>query len=203
VGGDFYDIFQLSGGRLGICISDVVGKGLPAALLMASLRASLRAHAPYDDRADDTVSRVNRHLCQDTVISEFATLAYGIIDADSTTMTYCNAGHLSPVLLREGSFRELGAGGLVLGVVPETPYEQETVSLAPGDVVVMITDGIIEALNFEDEAYGRHRFLQSIERHQRLDSQQLAEQILWDVRRFIGLAPMSDDITILAMKVRR
>jgi sigma-B regulation protein RsbU (phosphoserine phosphatase) len=202
VGGDFYDLIDLPGGRLGVCIADVVGKGLPAALMMASVRSALRVHAHQSHDIDSIMEKVNRHMCRDTRVGEFATLIYGVFSADNHTFTYCNAGHIPPLLLRGDKLTELTAGGLVIGVQPEETFEQETTLLNPGDILIMITDGVTEAMDFESTAYGRDRLVASIRKHHSLDAQQLAQQILWDVRRFVGLADQSDDITIVVAKLR-
>ncbi len=211
VGGDFYDFLELPGGHLGVCIADVVGKGLPAALLMASVRSSLRAHAEHEafDRSGEDagidlgriMADVNRHLCRDTLTSEFATVFFGALTPDGRALTYCNAGHTPPVLLRNDRFIRLTTGGMVIGVLPDEPFEQETLPLITGDILVLVTDGVIEAIDFSDNAYGWDCLLSSIRKHQALPAQQLAQQLLWDVRRFVGLADQSDDITVVVVKV--
>ena len=203
VGGDFYDFIELPGGYLGVCIADVVGKGLPAALMMASIRSALRAYAPSAANPAETVARVNQHMYHDTPVADFATLAYGVFSPDGQTFAYSNAGHLPPLLLRGERFTELNAGGLVIGIQPDERFEQETVALRLGDVIAMVTDGVTEAMDFHDESFGGQRLLASIWRHRRLEAQQMAGQILWDVRRFVGLAEQSDDITVVVVKVVR
>ena len=200
VGGDFYDFIELPQGYLGVCIADVVGKGMPAALMMASIRSALRAYAPSAASPGETVAQVNRHMYRDTPVADFATLAYGVFSPDGRNFAYCNAGHLPPLLLRGERFIELTAGGLVIGIQPDEPYDQETVALRSGDLLVMVTDGVTEAMDFHDENFGQQRLLSSIWRHRRLEAQQLAGQILWDMRRFVGLAEQSDDITIVVAK---
>lgn len=200
VGGDFYDFIELPGGFLGVCISDVVGKGLPAALMMASIRSALRAYAPSAADPSLTVTQTNRHLYHDTPVGDFATLAYGVLSPDGGNFVYCNAGHVPPLLLRGERFAELTAGGLAIGIQPDETYEQDFVTLRTGDLIVMVTDGVTEAMDFQDENFGKQRLLSSIWRHRRLGAQQLASQILWDVRRFVGLAEQSDDITVVVVK---
>lgn len=202
VGGDFYDFIELPEGYLGVCIADVVGKGLPAALMMASIRSAIRAYAPSAASPAETVTQANRHMYHDTPVADFATLAYGVFSPDGRNFAYCNAGHLSPLLLRGERFAELTAGGLAIGIQPDETYEQDYVALRSGDLIVMVTDGVTEAMDFQDENFGRQRLLSSIWRHRRLEAQQLAGQILWDVRRFVGFAEQSDDITIVVIAVR-
>lgn len=200
LGGDFYDVIGLPDDRLGLCVADVVGKGLPAALMMASVRSALRIHARDVSDVAAVVADVNLHMCGDTSIGEFVTLIYGVFSADGLTFTYCNAGHIPPLLLRDDEFIELTTGGMVVGVRPEEVFEQATLALHSGDILAMVTDGVTEAMNFEGEAYGGERLLASIRKHRPLDAQQLAHQILWDVRRFVGLADQSDDITVVVVK---
>ncbi|MGB2984482.1 MAG: SpoIIE family protein phosphatase [Phycisphaerae bacterium] len=202
VGGDFYDFIELPGSELAVCVADVVGKGLPAALMMASVRSALRAHAHQTDDVKAVVANVNQHLCRDTLTSEFATLVYGVFSSDARTFTYCNAGHTPPLLWRDDRFLELTTGGLVIGIQPEEDFDQDVLAVQPGDILIMVTDGVTEAMDFEGTAYGWDRLLASIRKYRSLDAQQLAQQILWDVRRFAGLADQSDDITIVVAKVR-
>ena len=201
VGGDFYDFIELPGGDVGVCIADVVGKGLPAALLMASVRSALRASVSADFEAQIVAAKVNRHMYRDTLPSEFATLVYGVFSRDGSQFTYCNAGHPPPLLLRDGRLTKLMTGGTVIGINPDAKFEREVLDIRPGDVIVMVTDGVTEAMDFHSVAYGRDRLDASIHKHCRLDAQQFAQQILWDVRRFVGLAHQSDDITVVVMKV--
>jgi sigma-B regulation protein RsbU (phosphoserine phosphatase) len=200
VSGDFYDFLNLHGGYLGVCVADVVGKGIPAALRMASVRSSLRAFANVGYDLHTVMELVNRQLCRETQTREFVTLAYGVFSPDGRLYNHCNAGHIPPLLLREDKLTQLTAGGLVLGVRPRETYDEEPVVIRPGDIIVLVTDGVTEALNFSHEPYGNERLHDSIRRHQSLDAQSLAQQLLWDVRRFVGLAEQSDDITIVAVR---
>jgi len=201
VGGDFYDFIELPKGNLGVCVSDVVGKGLPAAMLMASVRSALRAHAHSIFNLDEIIAQVNRNMCRDTQTSEFATLFYGIFSSSTSRLTYCDAGHLPPLLLRDQHFIDLDAGGMVIGVDPEQTYDRGILHLQSGDVIVLVTDGVTEAMDFHSQVFGSDRLKGSIIKHRNLDAQQLADQILWDVRRFAGLADQSDDITVVTIKV--
>jgi len=201
VGGDFFDFINLPGGNLGFCIADVVGKGMAAALMMASVRAALRAHAHSIYDLDDIVALVNEHMCRDTLASEFATLFYGVFSADGARLTYCSAGHEPGLLFRDNRVMELSTGGLVIGVSPNARYSRGVIDLHAGDVLVAVTDGVTEALDFQDRAYGRDRLIASVRRYADLDAPPLAKQLLWDVRRFVGLSAQTDDITIVAAKV--
>lgn len=201
VGGDFYDFIELSDGSIGFAIADVVGKGIPAALMMASVRSALRARALGADRIGRIMSQVNQHLHRDTLVSEFATLFYGVFAAERRILTYVNAGHDPPLLLRGDSFRELDTGGTVIGVIPEAVFDEEVIDLEPGDVIVFYTDGVVDAMNFEGESFGRDRLRASIRKYRDAEAPTLAQQIKWDTRRFAGLAPQTDDLTVVVAKV--
>jgi phosphoserine phosphatase RsbU/P len=202
VGGDFYDFIEMPSGHVGITIADVVGKGMPAALMMASVRSALRAYASTVRSARAIVSRVNRHMYRETLVHEFATVFYGVFSSTQRSLTYVNAGHDPPLLLRGDEFVELFVGGLVVGVVPDTDFEEATVMLEPGDVIVFYTDGVIDAMNFDGEHFGRQRLRESVLKHRDVSPDELAKQIMWDTRRFAGLAPQTDDITVVATRIR-
>lgn len=200
IGGDFYDFIDLPDGDLGLCIADVSGKGIPAALFMASIRSTLRAYAPTSDDVTRIIRHVNRQMCNDTLIGEFATLFYGVLSRPDRTLDYCNAGHQAPLILRRDGFIDLRAGGMAIGIRPNEAFERERIVLQPGDLLVMTTDGVTDAMNFAGQSYGSERLLASIWKHRRLNAAQLAQQLQWDVRRFVGLADQADDITIVVVK---
>ncbi len=202
VGGDFYDFILLPKGNLGVAIADVSGKGLPASLIMASLRSALRVYAKFTYNIDEIMARLNRHVCSETKVGEFTTLFYGVLSPDGRRMTYCNAGHEPPMLLRNGKIQPLGTGGMVLGIDKNTRFERELISLQAGDVVLLYTDGAAEALNFSDEQYGRPRLGESLIRYADQPAQLIAQNILWDIRRFRGLADRIDDVTLVVLKIR-
>lgn len=201
VGGDFYDFVELPDKRLGIAIADVVGKGIPAALMMASVRSVLRATALRGLSLAKVMEEVNRHLSRDTMISEFATMFYCVVSEDGKHLTYCNAGHNPPMVLRNGKISELSKGGLVIGIYKDERYGQSRINLQDGDVVLLYTDGMIDARNFEGECFGVDRLRASLRKHGGLEAKPIVNNILWDVRRFVGLAEQADDQTMVAIKV--
>ncbi len=202
VGGDFYDFICLPKGNLGIGIADVSGKGVPASLLMASIRTALRVYAYFMYDIDRIMAEVNKHVCRETTVSEFATIFYGVITPDARRFTYCNAGHDPPLLLRDGRIIHLGTGGMVVGVDPQAVFERELLTLRPGDVVLLYTDGVVEALNFSDERFGRERLAASLVHYAAEPAQLVAQNILWDIRRFRGLADRTDDISLVVLKIK-
>jgi sigma-B regulation protein RsbU (phosphoserine phosphatase) len=201
VGGDFYDFIELPSGHVGLAIADVMGKGLPAALMMASLRSALRVYARTLGEIDKIVARVNNHFHRDTLVSEFATAVYGVLAPDGRTFTYCNAGHNPPVLLRDRTVHALETGGMVLGVRHGEHFKKETVPLRPDDVLLLYTDGVLDALNFAGENFGYDRMIRSLVAKAAMPAPLIAHDLLWDVRRFVGLAPQADDLTVVAVKV--
>lgn len=212
LGGDFYDFIDL-GGHLGVVIGDVVGKGIAAALLMSSVRASLRAHTQKIYDMDEVVARVNQALCMDTKENEFASLWFGVIDPQRLRLTYCSAGHEPPLVVRMPPDRapqasdvdELSVGGMVVGIDPRQRYQRALFDLRPGDVIVAYTDGVPDAMNFGGERFGKKRVLSGVlaalGENWHATAAQVVERILWEVRQFSGLSTRNDDQTIVVVRV--
>jgi sigma-B regulation protein RsbU (phosphoserine phosphatase) len=201
VSGDFCDLFSLADGRLAAVIGDVAGKGIPASLLMSTVRGALRAAADYCAEPGQLVTRLNRLLCHATLPNEFVTLHLLALDADARRLTYCNAGHEPLLVLRNGQVIEAGAGDLVLGVDPAAVYQEHALELRAGDFLLLYTDGAIEARNFADEQFGRPRLHESLRAYGHLAPQQVLNNIVWDVRRFVGLAEQADDLTLVGLRI--
>jgi sigma-B regulation protein RsbU (phosphoserine phosphatase) len=204
LGGDLFDFLPLPGQNLGVVVADVAGKGVPASLIMASIRASLRAYVDNIYYLYEVMRRVNTMLCRDTKPSEFVTLFYGVVDAKNRRLTYCNAGHPAPLLYREGSLTELSSSNLVLGVDPGEPYQQVVCDLKGGDVLLLYTDGLTDAMNFQRQTYGRQRLMDAFSRAASASQSSadiIAQQILWDMRRYAGLTERTDDVTMIVAKV--
>jgi sigma-B regulation protein RsbU (phosphoserine phosphatase) len=200
-GGDCYDVLRLGGGRLGVSIADVTGKGLPAAFLMSNLQASVRAFAAQQSSPRYVAAGINRALCGNPALRTFATFFYAVIDATTWTLTFSNAGHNPPILVRaDGTVERLSTGGLVLGVKENAPYEQRDTRLAPGDRIVMFTDGLNEA---EDEAgndFGDDRLVEVVVEHRAEPPAALLETIFAHVREFAG--GFSDDATLITIGIK-
>jgi phosphoserine phosphatase RsbU/P len=201
VGGDFHDWIELPAGNWGLAVGDVAGKGVPGAILMASVRAALRGLAEHVYALDTIMDRLNRSLVADTEAAEFVTLFYGVLDSRAHRLTYCDAGHEPPVLVRNGALQRLVAGGPLLGVYDEAEYAHEAVELMAGDVIVVFSDGACDATNFKGERFGRERLMESIKKNAAYSAQRAVEEIQWDIRRFTGLAPRADDLTLMVVKV--
>ncbi len=213
VGGDFYDLFELSG-NLGIAIGDVAGKGIAAALLMSAVRASLRAHIQDLYHLDDAVQRVNAALCRDTLDHEFATLWYGVIDPAKLRLTYCSAGHEPPLIVRipvdrapgPAEIDELSIGGMAVGIDPSQRYQRGTYDLHPRDVLVAWTDGITDVLDFQGRRFGKPRLRQALlailGAEPEATASRIIEHIFWELRQFAGVLQRPDDQTIVVVRVR-
>lgn len=200
LGGDFYDFIELEG-HLGLAIGDVVGKGIAASLLMASVRASLRAYAQDVYDIDEIMSRVNIALSRDTLTNEFATLFYGVLDPATGRMTYCNAGHEPPLLLRRGEIVQLDVGGTVVGIDQHHRYDKGLVHLQENDLLLLYTDGLCDAQNFNNERFGRPRVHKAMREVAGGSAQDALNHILWEMRRFVGLKHSIDDTTLVVVKI--
>jgi sigma-B regulation protein RsbU (phosphoserine phosphatase) len=200
--GDFYDFIELEG-HLGVAVGDVVGKGLAASLLMASTRASLRAYAQDLYDLDEVISRVNVALSRDTKDNEFATLWYGVFDPGAMRLTYCNAGHEPPMLIRHGELFHLGDGGMIAGVDPQQTYQKGLIDLHTGDLLLLYTDGLSEAMNFDYKQFGRGRIEEALRDADRenMTAADALNHVLWQMRRFAGLQKRNDDTTLVTIKV--
>ncbi len=206
VGGDYYDFLALPDGKLGVALGDVSGKGIAAALTMASLQASLRADAMRagDDLAG-LIARVNNMLYDASTEDRYATLFYAQFDPASRLLTYVNAGHCPPILLRSSSAgRQIErldkAGGTVVGLVPDVPYDQAQVALCPGDLLVIYTDGFSEAMSPHLEEWGDQRLLAAVKSCATLPAKDAITKILQATDAFASGAPQSDDMTLVILR---
>jgi len=199
--GDFYDFIPLPNGRLGVLVADVADKGMGAALYMALCRTLIRTYAAeYDTRPDLLLSAVNDRILMDTTASLFITVFFGALDPVSGTLTYCNAGHNPPYLLSPadgGEVRKLARTGIPLGIPENATWSQGAVRLAPGDVVVLYTDGITEAQDGRDMFFGEERLLEALRASLGRSARDIQDALLAEVRRFVGDAPQYDDITLV------
>jgi sigma-B regulation protein RsbU (phosphoserine phosphatase) len=201
MGGDFYDFIELPDQRIGLVMADVSGKGVPAAFFMAVARTNLRELAIHHLDPSDCLACTNDILCTQNPMDLFVTVFYCIFDPSNGVLCYANGGHNPPFLRRaEGSVEVLnGAGGLVLGAMPGTTYPSHRVQLRRADRLVLYTDGVTEAFNSADEAYGTKRLVAEIEAHGDGPAAALVERICRSVADFAGTAAQSDDITLTVL----
>jgi sigma-B regulation protein RsbU (phosphoserine phosphatase) len=202
VGGDFYDFIELPSQHWGIAIADVVGKGIPAAILMAGARAALRAEIEDVYRVRDVVGRVNRALCRDTRPHEFVTLFYAALNARERVITYTNAGHNPPLLFRYDLEMFLDDGGPPLGLFRDVAYREGQAQLEPGDVLLMFTDGVTEAADAKQNLFGEERLRHVLRAYKDASAAELIGQIHEAIRTFTDKAPQSDDLTMVVVKVK-
>lgn len=202
VGGDYFDYIEMGEGHLGVVIADVSGKGVPASLLMSNIQATLRVQAITSDSAKDCIAEANTALHKSTEADKYATLFYGILDTNEKTFTCTNAGHNPPLLVaQDKSCRQLETGGIVLGMLPKMPYEEECVKLNSGDLLLMYSDGITEAMNRQEEEFGEERLCKLLTDNQDLSAEALLQKILNEVSAFTGEVPQQDDMTMVAIKI--
>ena len=203
VGGDYYDVIKLSKDKLAICIADVVGKGISAALLMANVQAAVRAFATETASPAYVCSRINSILCANIATGKFVTLFYGVLDASSRILQYTNAGHLRPILIgNDGNVKHLENPGALLGVFPDWEYEDSTVELDPGDLLMAFTDGMTEAMNADGEEFGEERLIQVVRKTGEQSMEELKTQLLGRVQEFCNLR-MRDDATLILVAASR
>jgi sigma-B regulation protein RsbU (phosphoserine phosphatase) len=201
VGGDYFDVIKLSEQKLGICIADVVGKGVPAALFMANVQATVRAYASESASPAWLCQRVNSVVCANITAEKFVTLFYGILDARQKTMEYVSAGHPRPILKNaSGEVTQLDNGGAALGVFPNWRYEDSFVQLAPGDRLVLFTDGITEAARPDGEQFGEEGLIRLIKTMADEPPSKLNKNLLTDVKSFCD-SRLEDDATLISIAV--
>lgn len=199
VGGDYFDVIRLSATKLGICIADVVGKSVSAALLMANVQASVRAFATESTTPSALCTRVNSVLCASIAAGKFVTLFYGVLDAQRSSFHYTNAGHLLPILIRaDGQVTELSNGGAVAGVFPDWKYEDSVLPLEPGDRLLLFTDGITEAGLPNGEEFGEQRLIAAARTYASKSTLELKSTLLADVKQF-SASHLTDDATLIVI----
>jgi serine phosphatase RsbU (regulator of sigma subunit) len=200
VGGDFYDFFELEEGRVGVVVGDATGKGVPAALVMASARSMLRAVAQTSNSPGDVLRRVNDPLVTDIPANMFVTCFYAILDPESGSLAYANAGHDLPYLRHRGrEAEELRARGMPLGLMPGMSYEEKEIELEASEVVLFYSDGLVEAHDPEGEMFGFPRLRSLFAEH--AEEVSLGDSLLEELYSFVGEGwKQEDDITLLTLK---
>lgn len=205
VGGDFYDVRTLYSKYLALAVGDVAGKGVPGAIMMAHLNTVFHEYAVLESfLPHDVMSVVNERLHDEGETGRFATLFYGLMSLEDGTMSYCNAGHPSPILCRtDGSVTQLDKGGLILGPFLNSAYEMGTTELVEGDILVLYTDGVIEARNGQGEEFGVHGLTQVLRTCPGLEADEVKECLTNTLRAHTGGSTHHDDVTIITLKVIR
>jgi sigma-B regulation protein RsbU (phosphoserine phosphatase) len=202
VGGDYFDIHAFSETKLAMSIADVSGKGMSAALLMSNLQAALKATASEQVPPEELCGRVNRIICDNVSPDKFITAFYGLLDGARKRLVFTNAGHNAPILARrDGLCLRLGAGGVPLGLFPEWNYERGEVEFAPGDRLVLFTDGVTEVSGADGEEFGEERLVAILTENRHLSAGELQEKILAEVAKFSG-GRFEDDATLVVVAVK-
>jgi sigma-B regulation protein RsbU (phosphoserine phosphatase) len=217
VSGDYYDYQQLEGDRVAIAIGDVAGKGTSAALLMATVQSSFRTQlrgvigiaAAAGRQASVTsvstsavVSHLNQQLHADTTPEKYATFLLGIYDQPTSTLTYTNAGHLPPILVRGGKPERLEVNGMVVGAFPFAKYDESKLTLLPGDLLVLFTDGVSEPENEYGEMFGEDRLTELVVKNAHLDDDEIIRIVAAAVHQWTGSDVLQDDMTLLLVRRR-
>ncbi len=198
VGGDYFDVLKLDDTRLAVCIADVSGKGVSAALLMANVQATVRAFARSSQSPSDLCTQVNSVLCGNIALGKFVSFFYGVLDASHHTFEYCNAGHPRPILISGNSIRHLPEGGAVLGVLPDWKYEDSTIALTDGDRLLLFTDGITEASSPDGEEFGEDHLAAMAKDGCKGTAQSTNATVLAGVTEFCA-GHFADDATLLVI----
>jgi phosphoserine phosphatase RsbU/P len=212
VGGDYYDFIVFDNDRVGIAIADVAGKGMPAALLMSTVQATLRSLAATNGEASPAVpalakmvGKLNSLIFNTTSSEHYVTFFYGYFDRATQCLTYVNAGHNPPLYLRSnisGDFSELSTGGLIAGVFEHCDYEQETIQMKSNDLLFLYTDGLTEALNPSGQEFGQARIEETLNECAQLSVEEIRDRIVKRVKEWCSTAPLHDDLTFVVMKVK-
>ena len=207
VGGDYFDFFRFRDGAYGLVIGDVAGHGMSASLLMASLQAALRTLVSDYEAPADVVQRLNLLFCHNIQLTKFVTLFLARFESQTHSLTYCNAGHNPPLLYRAQSNGQeplsyLRPTGAAIGLVEEFPFGTETVTLTPGDMLLLYTDGVTEAINPHEEEFGQERLVELVRDGSHWSAHELARELRHRLREFTHGQPPADDITIVVCKTK-
>ncbi len=203
VGGDYYDLIRLDENNVCVAIADVSGKGVPAALLMANLQAFLKTIVRHGMALDEATALINDLVSENTSDGKFITFFWGVLEDTGRKLTYVNAGHNPPLLVRKGKIIKLTRGGIILGVMKTvTPYEYEKIDLEKDDVIIMFTDGVSEAMNIKGEEFSDKKLEEIAGNISHLSSTDILQKIRQEVLSFTSGAVQSDDITLMVIKAK-
>ncbi|MBZ5583493.1 MAG: SpoIIE family protein phosphatase, partial [Acidobacteriia bacterium] len=207
VSGDYYDFMSLPGAEAAFAIGDVAGKGISAALLMATIQSAMRTQlsasngsAPHRFSAAKLVAQLNRQLYANTTPEKYATFFFALYDETRHALTYTNAGHLPPMLVRRGEFTNLNPTGTVVGAFPFAKFDERTVELEDGDILVAYTDGIVEPENPYGEMFGEGRLKELVLRYTFADSSEIIARIMDAVVQWTGSSELQDDMTMVVAR---
>jgi sigma-B regulation protein RsbU (phosphoserine phosphatase) len=201
VSGDYLDLLRLDANHLALCVADVIGKGVPAALLMSNVQAAVHALAGEMLPTGELCGRINRIVASNVGSGKFITFFYGVLDGARRRFSYSNAGHCEPILVRQnGECARVNHGGVVLGVFPDWEYREEHIDLEPGDRLVLFTDGITEIANPANEEFGEERLMEMLRANRALDAEAMQKRVMAAIAEFSG-GNFQDDATLIVTAV--
>jgi sigma-B regulation protein RsbU (phosphoserine phosphatase) len=202
VGGDFYDFIPIDKDKWGLVVADVSGKGVPAALFMALSRTLVRATTKGKSSLEDSIKQANQLIVEDSKTNMFVTLFYAVLDSKKMSLKYVNAGHNPPLLFKGGSsdILLLEAMGIPLGVLADRDISSKEVKMKKGDVAVLYTDGVTEALNDKGEQFEVERLSEIVRQNRNLSAAEIIQSIQQELEGFVGKRPQFDDITLMVVK---
>lgn len=201
IGGDSYDYIKFPTGTVGVAIADVSGKGVPAALIMATFRAALRTQVRVDQDLSQVMQAVNRLLLESIGHTAFVTSVYGVIAPENGMFIYSNCGHNPPLLMnRNAEIKRLSCGGPALGVFPDAQFDAEAVQFGPGEMLVLYTDGVVEVTDYNDQEFGQERLELILHGSPHLSAEEIIRAVVDETRTFAGHESYPDDFTIVAIK---
>ncbi len=201
VGGDYFDFIKINDDSFAFCLGDISGKGIPAALLMSNLQATLRGQTLMNIPVKDCVTFTNNLLFNNTDINKYATLFHAVLNNAEHKITFCNAGHNEPILIdNDGHVTRLKEGGMIVGIMPDAPYEEATIDFPSSSIIVVYSDGMTEAMNKEEEEFGEERLTALIGKNKDLPAALLINLIMNTVNGFAGTEEQMDDMTLVVIK---
>lgn len=201
VGGDYFDFIPIDEHRIAFCVGDISGKGIPAALLMCNLQAAVRGQTMTNAGVSECVEHINTMLVHNTPAEKFSTFFYGVLDTRTHQITYANAGHNFPFLFSEGREpRQLQEADMILGIMESIPYTEQHIVFNPGDILVLYSDGITEAMDCTHEEFGEKCLAEAVEQYRGQPVNQLGEGVIEAVQQHAGECRQYDDMTLVIIK---
>jgi sigma-B regulation protein RsbU (phosphoserine phosphatase) len=201
VGGDYFDFINIAPGKYSFCLGDITGKGLPAAMLMSNLQATFRGQIRTQNSLKDCIEVSNSLLFHSTEADKFATFFAAVIDLNNEELTYCNAGHDNPILIREnGSIERLEVGGLLLGFLDLNKYEEQKINLNKGELLIIFSDGVTEAMDENENEFGEENLIKIVMENINESSDLIIQNLVKELKSHAGKQIQSDDITLIIMK---
>jgi phosphoserine phosphatase RsbU/P len=204
VGGDYFDFFPYGNGRVGMVLGDVSGKGMPASLLMMGLQARVQVLIDEPRSLAEVMTKLNRITSANCPANRFISLFFCLVDGQLGEVSYCNAGHNPPLLIRaaglHGHSQELAGGGPILGILATADYQEHRVKLEPGDILVIYSDGVTEAANAEGEDFGVERLVRTVSANRERSAAEILDAVNRALAEYTGAAAQSDDITMIVAR---